>query len=91
MASSRTYGVPKRKVVQRRQETETQHKSSNKTYLKDVDQKDWEILFLGKAIWAKGLKVAELERETAQWKCFNLEKFNCADKQDEIEAKLAKE
>jgi hypothetical protein len=62
-----------------------------KDYLKDVDQKDWEILFLGKAICAKGHNVAELERKTAQRKCYNLEKVNCADKQGEIEAKLAEE
>jgi hypothetical protein len=62
-----------------------------KTYLTDVEQKDWEILFLGKAIWANGFKVAELDKKTDQWKCCNLDKFNCAEKQDEIEKKLAEE
>jgi hypothetical protein len=35
--------------------------------------------------------VAELDKKTAQWKCYNLDKFNCAEKQDEIEKKLAEE
>jgi hypothetical protein len=31
---------------------------------KDVEQKDWEIMFLGRAVWAQGHKVAELGRKS---------------------------
>jgi hypothetical protein len=62
-----------------------------KEYINDLDAKDWEIMFLRRAIWADGFKIAEFNKQTSEWDLMNLCKFNVKGKQAEIAAKIAAE